>query len=78
MKSNPTLAQNKPNLFNSDTVIAFIIPQTVIEAYLFVYDMNGTQKMKKSINGRGEGSVMITGNDLIADIYMYSLIHDGE
>jgi len=46
-------------------------------AYLFVYDMNGTQKLKKSINERGESSVIIVGNNLIAGMYIYSLILDG-
>ena len=51
--------------------------QTVNMAYLFVYDMNGTQKLKKSINERGESSVIIVGNNLIAGMYIYSLILDG-
>ena len=72
------LEQNNPNPFKDKTVIRFNLPEKVLTAYLYLYDMTGKQIEKIRINERGLGSVTIQGASLSAGMYLYSLIADGE
>jgi hypothetical protein len=73
-----TLEQNIPNPFNESTTIGCCISDDVINAVLYIYDMNGKQIYKYQISERGNTSVEITAGSLSAGIYMYSLITDGK
>ena len=74
----PSLGQNRPNPFSESTVIEITLPETVGEAALYIYDMQGTQKMRLDVEGRGNTSVTVDSRTLGAGMYLYSLIADGE
>ena len=73
----PKLYQNAPNPFNSVTTIKYALPEDVDNAMLYVYDLQGTQKLAIEITERGENSVNITASKLPAGMYIYTLIADG-
>lgn len=72
-----SLSQNRPNPFNTSTVISCVVPESVANAFLCVYDLNGNQKMRRDISARGDVDVTIDGNSLYAGMYIYTLIADG-
>lgn len=74
----PKLYQNAPNPFNSVTTIKYALPQDVNNAMLYVYDLQGAQKLAIEITERGENSVNITASKLPAGMYIYTLIADGK
>ena len=71
------LYQNAPNPWSSETVIRYSLPQTVKQAVIYIYDMQGAQIKSIPAQGRGESQVTITGHDLKAGMYLYALIADG-
>ncbi len=73
-----TLKQNKPNPFNEQTEISFYVPEHIKDATLYIYNMNGEQLEKLSIEQRGAGSISISAGQLNAGIYLYTLIADGQ
>lgn len=74
---NAYLAQNKPNPFKETTLIRFALPETVSEAYICIYDLQGKQLLRKTISDRGEASLTIEGSSLEPGMYIYALIADG-
>ena len=70
------LYQNIPNPFTIGTEIKFFVPETVKQASLMIYDLNGREIRKIEINERNESSVKINGKELAAGMYIYSLIVD--
>jgi hypothetical protein len=68
---------NAPNLFKESTTIKLEIPETVGNAMVCIYDLNGRQLKCLTVSGRGNTSVQIFGNELTADLYHYALIADG-
>lgn len=80
-QSSSTLAalyQNNPNPFTENTRIEFVVPEKAVEAFLYIYNMSGTQLEKIILTSRGEGSIQIDGNQLGAGMYLYALIIDGQ
>ena len=80
--ANPLVAecklhQNAPNPFNLNTQIRFYIPANVKTAQLYIYDLQGKQVKHILITQRGDGSQLISGSELTAGMYLYSLIVDG-
>lgn len=71
------LYQNDPNPFTENTTIKCVIPNSVQNAVLYIYDMNGHQIDSRTIGGRGNASLTIEGSSLEAGMYLYSLITDG-
>ncbi|HEY1038463.1 MAG TPA: tail fiber domain-containing protein [Bacteroidia bacterium] len=67
------LAQNKPNPFSKETVIEYSVVQEG-KGSILIFDMNG--KLLKTIPVKipGKGSVTITGSDLQAGMYYYTLV----
>ncbi|MDR1592832.1 MAG: tail fiber domain-containing protein [Prevotellaceae bacterium] len=72
------LYQNAPNPFNENTEIGFYLPQTVSNALLCVYDMNGKQLSQTVIAERGNAKFVINGKSYSAGMYLYSLIADNQ
>ena len=72
-----SLSQNTPNPFSEATTIAFTLPESVKDAMLCIYDMNGKQLEQIIISERGASSVQIEGYKFSAGMYLYSLIADG-
>lgn len=73
-----TLYQNEPNPFTESTVIRCDISKDVVQADLYIYNMNGDQIAEYSVAERGEASVTIDGGSLNAGMYLYALIADGK
>jgi len=71
------LYQNAPNPFSQNTVIKYFVPYESKQSYLYVYDLKGTQLKSYNLN-KGDCNVTIYGNELIAGIYLYSLVVDGK
>ncbi len=73
----PVLYQNEPNPFSASTKISCYLPYQLRDAKLYVYDLQGAQKLCKEVQGRGKTSVTINASELQAGMYLYSLIVDG-
>ena len=73
-----TLAQNVPIPFGTTTRIGIFLPQTVSNARLYVYNMQGAQIRSFNINDRGNTHVTIEGYSLEAGMYLYTLVADGK
>lgn len=71
------LYQNDPNPFTENTTIKCVIPSSVQNAVLYIYDMNGHQIDSRTVTERGNASLTIEGSSLDAGMYLYSLITDG-
>ena len=71
------LYQNAPNPWNSETVIRYSLPESVGQAVIYIYDMQGAQLMSLPANGRGESQITLTARDLKAGMYLYALVADG-
>ncbi|MCC6584586.1 MAG: T9SS type A sorting domain-containing protein [Chitinophagales bacterium] len=78
MSKNITLYQNVPNPFTIGTDIKFFIPETVKQAALVIYDLNGREIRKIDINERNESVIKIQGKELAAGMYIYTLIADNK
>lgn len=74
----PTLLQNTPNPFSEDTHVRYTLPETVQQAGLYIYDMQGKQIKSIPVTERGSSSITIHGNELAAGMYIYALIADGK
>ena len=72
------LYQNKPNPFTSSTKIEMFIPTSVSKAMLYIYDFQGKQVKSITVTGREKTSVSISGSELQAGLYIYSLVTDGK
>ena len=73
-----TLYQNEPNPFTESTLIQCDVAEDVINADLYIYDMNGKQIAVYPIAQRGATSITIEGESLEAGMYLYALIADGK
>ncbi len=73
----PSLSQNKPNPFSAATRIDCTLPESVADASLCVYDLQGKQVLRLNVEGRGATSVSIDGSSLQPGMYIYALIADG-
>lgn len=73
-----TLYQNTPNPFTESTLIQCDVAETVVNADLYIYDMNGKQIETYPITERGATSITIEGRSLEAGMYLYALIADGQ
>ena len=71
------LYQNAPNPWNSETVIRYNLPESVMHADIYIYDMQGKQLKSIPAQGRGENRVTLTAHDLQAGMYIYALVADG-
>ncbi|MDR1729864.1 MAG: tail fiber domain-containing protein [Prevotellaceae bacterium] len=78
IESIPMLLQNTPNPFNKTTEIGYFIPETVGNADIYIYDINGLQQKNISVAERGNGVTLLQATELQAGIYFYTLICDGK
>lgn len=69
-----TLFQNKPNPFNQETTIEYIIPVNTDNAVIYVFNMQGTLKKSIPLTVTGKGSISINSSELEAGMYLYSLV----
>ena len=78
MLSDVKLYQNNPNPFSENTIIRYYLPENVVSANIYIYDMNGRQLKNVILDQRGEGNVLINGGELNAGMYIYTMIADGQ
>ena len=71
------LLQNSPNPFNRETTIRFSLPESVKDAQLYIYNLQGRQVKSVYISDRGDSELSILANELAAGMYLYSLVADG-
>lgn len=72
------LMQNMPNPFNSDTSIEVMLPESVAQAFISIYDLAGRELTSIPINDRGRSRVNVSGYLLSPGIFLYALVVDGE
>ena len=73
-----TLYQNTPNPFTESTLIRCDVADDIVQADLYIYNMNGEQIAEYAVTERGETSITIDGGSLNAGMYLYALIADGQ
>ena len=71
------LKQNSPNPFKENTVIQYYIPKESKEAIIVIFDLKG-DLMKEVPLQLGFGRLEVFAPDLIAGIYSYSIVVNGE
>lgn len=76
LKGN-VLYQNTPNPFGSETEIKYEINSVQHSAYIIVYDLNGRELMKFQVE-KGVGSIIVSSEKLVAGMYLYALVIDGQ
>ena len=74
----PALEQNDPNPFTQTTVVRYTLPESVKSAFLYIYDLNGTQIDQKTLQDRGRSSVTLEAGSLAPGMYLYALVADGK
>ena len=75
---NAFLLQNNPNPFTSETEIKMTVPESVGQATIMIYTLEGKQMKNIQVKNRGEVAVKLLGNELSAGMYLYALIADGK
>jgi hypothetical protein len=72
------LYQNTPNPFTQSTSIGYYLPETVGQAAITIYYINGIQLKRIALQQRGEGNIILAGGEFKPGIYLYALIADGQ
>lgn len=72
------LFQNAPNPFNTSTEIRYYLPEQVQQAYLYIFNMQGTLLKTTKLNEREYGQITINASELNPGMYIYSLVTDGK
>ena len=73
------LFQNEPNPANTNTKIKFVTPETVSEATIFIFDINGRMIQKYELkNVSGDQEFNVNANTLEAGMYFYTLLLNGK
>lgn len=73
---NARLFQNMPNPFSKSTIIKYIIPSNAKRAIITISSVNGVNMKTFDLKSNSQ-SVEITGGQLTAGTYIYSLFVDG-
>ncbi|MDR1718813.1 MAG: tail fiber domain-containing protein [Dysgonamonadaceae bacterium] len=71
------LYQNAPNPFSEQTEIKFQLPDNVLNAAVYIFNMQGAL-IKQIPVGNKQTSVVIYGSELQVGMYLYSLIVNGK
>ena len=72
-----SLAQNIPNPFNETTTIEAVVPETIQQAKIIVYNLQGLELASYALNQRGKASVEISAGRFSSGMYLYALVADG-
>ena len=78
VSSSTFLHQNNPNPFTSETEIKMTLSENVGHATIMIYTLDGKEMKNIRVDGHGEVSVKVSGNELPAGIYLYALIAEGK
>ncbi len=77
MEEEATLAQNRPNPFNENTVISYYIPQGETGAHINFFSTTGKLLKTVRIEETGNGQLNLHANGISPGTYMYQLVTDG-
>ncbi len=77
INDKPSLEQNNPNPFSSETNIQYYLPANST-AVLKVMNLEGQEMLSQSITKTGYGQVRISGNSLASGTYTYTLLVNGK
>lgn len=72
----PTLYQNTPNPFTSNTEISCDIPAMNTSAFIYIYNLQGVELMSFPIIQIGYSTVYVYASTLPAGMYLYTLVVD--
>ncbi|HEX6225549.1 MAG TPA: tail fiber domain-containing protein [Chryseolinea sp.] len=72
------LLQNNPNPFTSETEIRMTLDETVGDATIIIYSLDGKEMRNIRVGDRGEVSVKMSGSELSPGMYLYTLVTDGK
>ena len=72
------LYQNTPNPFTSNTEIVCYLPETTIQATLFIYNLQGAQLKEFFLTQTGMNTIIVNGSELPAGMYLYTLVVNNE
>jgi hypothetical protein len=56
----------------------FYIPEGTVKSTLIIHDIQGIEIMSYSIKQKGNGTKIISGSELNAGMYLYTLLIDGK
>lgn len=74
-----SLNQNAPNPFNENTSITYYLPKDATDAYMQVFDANGTVLKNVPLNVmEGLGQLELKAGELTPGVYVYSLVVNGQ
>lgn len=73
-----SLIQNQPNPFTLNTAIRMVLPETVVQADLIIYNLEGKQIQQHLISDRGNAEVSLEAGSLQPGMYIYALLADGK
>lgn len=76
--NQPILYQNSPNPFSQETRIHYFLPESCDNAVLFIYNLQGQEMASYSLKLKGEQDWVIQGSELMAGMYVYTLIVDNK
>lgn len=72
------LEQNVPNGFSGISAINFFIPQSVEDATVNVYSVNGVKLHSCPVKTRGDGQLTISAEEFQNGVFLYDLVTDGK
>ena len=78
LQEEARLIQNSPNPFTESTSVEYFLPETVQQATLYVYNMNGSLISKYVLEDRGLAAYTIQAKSLTPGIYLYSIVADNQ
>lgn len=77
-ENRPALYQNNPNPFTQETRIHYFLPESSGNATLIIYNLQGQEMASYSLKQKGEQDCVIQGSELMAGMYVYTLIVDNK
>ena len=77
MPNEYKLYQNAPNPFNSSTVIKYSVPADAGDAWIYVFDLQGSMVKQIRLDTTSDRTI-INGNELQPGMYLYSLVVNGK
>jgi len=78
VQERAVLYQNTPNPFTSNTEIVCNLPNTAKNATLYIHNLQGIELKAYSITQTGLTTITVSGSELPAGMYLYTLVVNNE